>query len=353
MARARFNRVSIKGISTTVPQDVRDNAFFSSLFSEDERTKMETVTGIQTRHVVTSSECTSDLCEDAARKLLDRLGWEPETVDALLFVTQTPDYILPATACILQHKLGLSTDCAALDINLGCSGYVYGLWQASALVESGSCKRVLLLVGDTCTKFCAPEDKSTVFLFGDAGTATALEYDETASEMAIVLGSDGEGGKNLIIPVGGYREQVSEASLVRALCSDGNTRSPIDLYMHGGEIFNFTIQRVPKLFRTLCEFSDTEAEQFDMVLFHQANMFMLKHLAKKMKLDPEKVPFSIGRYGNTSSASIPLTLTDAIAEGKERPDSVAMFGFGVGYSWAGLSVRLKKDCVFLHQNKGV
>lgn len=329
--------VSVRGLSVCVPPEVRRNSDFLDRFSDDDIQKMAKMTGILTRHVTDEATTTADLCEVAAKSLLARLNWDPNSIDALLFVTQTPDYVLPATACLLQSKLGLSTQCAALDINLGCSGYVYGLWQASALIASGMTRRVLLLVGDTCTKFCSPVDSSTVFLFGDAGSATALEYDVNSKPMDFVLGSDGLGAPHLQIPAGGYRNPVSVEALSRPQNSGDGVRSAVDLYMNGSEIFNFTIKRVPELYHALI---DRQEPGFlpDQVIFHQANGFMLNHLRKKLKLEPSQTPTSIEKYGNTSSASIPLTI--AQSGDSESEKNLVLLGFGVGYSWGAARVTL-------------
>lgn len=332
--------VNIAGIVCAVPKNGLDNESFTSSFSLDQINKIAQITGVLTRRIAPENLCTSDLCAKAAEKLLQDLKWESSSVDALIFISQTPDYFLPATSCTVQEKLGLSSNCAAFDINLGCSGYVYGLWLASSIIKAGL-KRVLLLVGDTISKVVSPEDRSTALLFGDAGSATAIEKNENNGENTFLLGTDGKGQNNLIIPAGGFRLRPSENTRQAILYEDGNSRNEEHLYMNGGEIFNFTIQRAIPLVRDLLEKSNYKSEQVDYFVFHQANKFILKHFVKKLKLPSEKVPINIELYGNTSSASIPLVIVTNIAEDLlNSKKKVAMFGFGVGYSWGGALVDL-------------
>lgn len=299
------------------------------------------MTGVRSRRIADKDTCTSDLCVVAAQKLMSDLHWEPSSIDGIVLVTQTPDYRLPATSCVIQDRLALPSECAAFDVNLGCSGYVYGLWMVCSMISTGSMKRMLLLVGDTMSKGISPEDRSTTLLFGDAGTATALEYDDGAPDMTFALGTDGAGVHNLIIPAGGYREQSSPQTTIRRPLSDGSIRSREDLFMDGGEIFNFTIKRVPTLVKLLLEETKMEIPDMDYIIFHQANKFILNYLAKKLKLAPHQVPMSISQYGNTSSGSIPLTMASELAmELRQGDKDIALIGFGVGYSWAGVLTRM-------------
>jgi 3-oxoacyl-[acyl-carrier-protein] synthase-3 len=338
MAISKLENCRITGIVSAVPKRLIGNDDFRYLFSDEELQKMKKMTGIETRRYVEEDTCTSDLCEAAALRLLDLLGWDAQSVDALIFISQTPDYILPATSCILQNKLGLPSHCAAFDVNLGCSGYGYGLWLASSLISSRSANRVLLLVGDTITKSVSPNDKSTCFLFGDAGTATAIEYSEQAQPSFFILGTDGAGEKNLIIPAGGFRNPNPAVSSSR---TDQVVRNEYELYMDGTEIFNFTLERVPNLIQDLLAFSGSEHSQVNQYVFHQANEFILRHIAKKLKIDMAKVPISIGQFGNTSSASIPLTICSELKNSALKDcNKAVLVGFGVGYSWAAAEVDL-------------
>lgn len=277
--------------------------------------------------------CASDLCEDAANRLLVDLKWDKQSVDALVFVTQTPDYILPATACTLQQRLGLSTTCACFDVNLGCSGYVYGLWLASSLVESGL-ERVLLLVGDTLTRVVSEVDRSVAFLFGDSGSATALERGN--SKTTFVLGTDGSGADHLIIRAGQARQRMTPDLCERVEMEGGNIRSPQELYMNGSEVMAFTLREVPPLFLQLLQKSGTQKDEIDAVVMHQANKFLLDNLARKIGIEATRVPTTVEDFGNTSCASIAVTISTILHQQiSEKSMKLAMMGFGVGWSWAG------------------
>lgn len=319
----------IVGVVSCVPERVVDNVSFRERFG-DKANDIEKMTGVLERRWTDKETTTADLCQRAAETLLERLGWERDSVDALFFVTQTPDYRLPATACALQGRLGLARHTLAFDVNLGCSGYPYGLWLAMTAIAGGGARRVLLLVGDTITKTVDSEDRSTAMLFGDAGTATALEVDP-AGKASFILGTDGTGERQLIIPEGAYRASQPNADGAKA----------DSLYMDGGAIFNFTLATVPPLVAATVEHDGIEA--FDAFLFHQANAFMLRHLAKKSKLPPEKVPVNIDRFGNTSSATIPLLMTTDLADRlRNAPARIGMFGFGVGFSWGSVNIEMDR-----------
>lgn len=321
----------IAGVVSCVPKRVVDNAPFIERFGEKAR-DIEKMTGVRERRWTDPDTTTADLCQRAAETLLDRLGWERDTVDALFFVTQTPDYRLPATACALQGRLGLGKHVIAFDVNLGCSGYPYGLWLAMTTVAGGAARRVLLLVGDTITKTVDSEDRSTAMLFGDAGTATAIEVDE-AGHARFILGTDGLGERQLMIAEGAYRAAPIPVEDVAGPKADA-------LYMDGGAIFNFTLATVPSLVASTLE-EGGGIDQFDAFLFHQANAFMLRHLAKKAKLPAERVPMNIDRFGNTSSATIPLLMTTELADRlRDTPTRLGMFGFGVGFSWGSVDIEV-------------
>nr|ADU90684.1 putative 3-oxoacyl(-acyl-carrier-protein) synthase 3 [Collimonas sp. MPS11E8] len=329
----RLERVAMRGVVTVLPRHEIDNQGFVERFGADSVHDVVKMIGVQTRYCVEDGVTTSDLCFQAAQTLLDRLGWDKTSVDALIFVSQTPDYRLPATACALQGRLELGNTCAAFDVNLGCSGYTYGLWLASTLVQGGA-RRVLLLAGDTISKTVDPNDRATAMLFGDAGTATALEYDEAAAPAHFVVGTDGKGARNLIIPKGGARAPDMLDTRLEG-------RDLGCLYMDGGEIFNFTLKSVPGLVANTLEFAGHTVDSVDGFLYHQANEFMLKHLARKSKIPPEKFHVNIGKYGNTSSASIPLLLTTSLQERLRTPATLLMAGFGVGYSWGSALLKIE------------
>jgi 3-oxoacyl-[acyl-carrier-protein] synthase-3 len=337
---ATISGARIAGIVSCVPTKTVDNEHFRPAFGDkvDEIAKM---TGVRERRWVSEDQTTADLCQAAAVRLMDRLGWSADSIDGLIFISQTPDYRLPATGCALHGRLGLRPGAIAFDVNLGCSGYPYGLWLAMMTIASGAAKRILLAVGDTISKTVDPDDRATAMVFGDAGTATALEASDDGSAPAhFILGSDGAGECNLIIPGGGYK-QAPEAT------GRYEGRKLDSLYMDGGEIFNFTLKAVPPLIQETIELSGAPVEAFDAFLLHQANAFMIKHLTKKARLPADKVPINIDRFGNTSSATIPLLMTsDLAATLSERSARLGLFGFGVGYSWASAAIEVGPlECV--------
>jgi 3-oxoacyl-[acyl-carrier-protein] synthase III len=319
----------IAGIVACLPPFEVSNDYFEQQFGADAVKNVVKIIGVEHRHWVDESISAADLCYQAAEHILISLDWHRASIDALIFVSQTPDYRLPATACSLHGRLNLNSSCLAFDINLGCSAYPYALWLGLNMIQSGAAKRVLLAVGDTSSRLVDPQDRSTAMLFGDAGTVTALEYCKNSHHDAFfVLGTDGKGANNLIIPRGAFKDY----SLVRDPRLE--SRNPDCIYMDGMEIFNFTMWLFPSLVSSTLKFSGYLPDDFDAFLVHQANLFMLKHLIKKVKLPIEKVPINIEKFGNTSSASIPLLMTDSLASVlKEQSVRLAMFGFGVGYSW--------------------
>lgn len=339
MSEASFTGVRICGVAAAVPEPVRTLADDATVFGVEEVQKVSESTGVKQRHVGVTLT-TSDLCQAAAERLLAESGCALEEIDALIFISQTPDYPLPATACSLQHRLGLSQHCAAFDVSLGCSGYVYGLWLASGMIASGAIRRALVLSGDTSYRLCSPEDRSVALLFGDAGTATLIERDVSASPSCFVLGTDGSGEHHLKVPAGGSRMKWSPESLVRHECEGGNKRSDADLYMNGPEIFAFTLRVVPPLIKKLLANAGQTAEGVDHFVFHQANRFMLDHLIKRMKLPKDKCVLGLENYGNTSSASIPLAMVTHLRDRLQREElNLVIAGFGVGFSWAGANLR--------------
>ncbi len=334
MAFLEIKNVAIQGVSACVPKCIVENASFYEE-SWGGYNQFLATTGIANHRNTTADICSSDLCKNAAEELIGSLGWEKETVDALVFVSQTPDfYNVPATSTVLQDHLGLTNKCYTLDIALGCSGWVYGMSVLSSLVQTGTIKRALLCAGDTPSKFCAPTDKSTYPLFGDAGTVTALEYDEKAAPMQFAMFSDGSGYKAININSGGYRNPVTEESFEIKEHGVGKVRNGLNLEMDGESVFVFGISKAPKAIKALCEQYGIDLNQIDLFTFHQANLFMNEKIRAKLKIAPEKVPYSMQEFGNTSCASIPLTMVTRSAEMLKRQmvNHIAC-GFGVGLSW--------------------
>ena len=291
-------------------------------------------TGIWSRRRVRADITSSDLCQAAAEKLIVNLGWDKSEIDALFFVSQTPDYILPATSCVLQQKLELSKDCYTLDVSLGCSGWVYALSVIASLMQNGTIKKGILLAGDTITKFCSPEDKSTYPLFGDAGTATAIEYSPNALGMKFVFNTDGSGYETIIIREGAYRKPFTDGSLEIKQFDEGKLRRGIDLELNGMDVFSFGITKAPKSVKQLCEYFNIDKDAVDIFSFHQANKMMNEMIRKKLKIEENKVPYCMDNFGNTSCASIPLVLVTREREKLQNQHLKHIAcGFGVGLSW--------------------
>lgn len=322
-----IKKIRIAGISCCVPQEIAYNKDTAG-YDQERIEKIVAATGVGQKRIAPPGCCASDLCLAAAVDLLEKSGIEKEDVGALVFVSQTPDYRLPATACILQDKLGLAVGTIAFDVNLGCSGYVYGLYLLASMLKCSPKKYALLLVGDTSTAYCSDKDASTIFLFGDAGSATLLEADDSAGVMQFSLGTDGSGYANLIIPAGASRQACDDNTKKMVKDDAGNVRSAEQLYMDGMEIFNFATSTV------MSHVAEVMAAHPDYtsVVFHQANRFMLEFMRKSLKVDKAKFLYSLAEYGNTSSASIPMTLCHCQPDAKDLA-KVILTGFGVGYSW--------------------
>ncbi len=343
MAFLAINNVKISGMAACVPST---NDSISEVYKWNGVDNFLSTTGIKARRRSKLEQTTSDLCHAAAETLINELGWEKEEVDALVFVTQTPDYVTPATSAILQRRLGLPVACYTLDISLGCSGWVYAMSVISSLMQSGTIRKGLLLAGDTLVRVCSPEDKGTFPLFGDAGTATALEYIDGASQIDYVFNTDGEGYDAIIIPDGGYRNPVTEKSLKYVEGGDGSKRAPVHLSLDGMSVFSFGITKAPKSVRQLSEHFGIDLDTVDLFTFHQANMMMNEKIRKKLRLPEEKVPYSMDEFANTSCASIPLTLVVREADKlrNEKLRHVAC-GFGVGLSWGSAYFETDRICV--------
>ncbi len=340
MTAFSLSGIRIAGIGSAVPRAVRTPQDEANLFLGDNIDKLAQSTGVQQRHTARQL-CASDLGTAAAKSVLSALAWAEDGIDLLVFVTQTPDHRLPANACLLQARLGLPQGCMAFDVNLGCSGFVYGLAQAGALLAlMGKGRRALLIVGDTISRLVSPQDKSTVFLFGDGVSAVALENDEAAAPMHFSLGTDGRGGSHLLVPAGGLRRPADPATAERRPREGGNLRSDEDLLMNGAEVFAFTLRSVPDLVQGTLSAAAWSTDDVDFFLFHQANAMMLRHLGKKLGIPEQKMPLSLDLYGNTSGASIPITMSCRLPDAlRAAPRNLLMVGFGVGFSWGAAAVQ--------------
>jgi 3-oxoacyl-[acyl-carrier-protein] synthase III len=335
MAVLKFSGIAITGIAASVPKNIVHNRDVTSLMSEQALNKNIKATGIVSRRVANSDDCSSDFCYHAAARLIDDMNIDKTSLDMVIFVSQTPDYRLPSTAITLQYRLGLPKSTAAFDVNLGCSGYVYGLATAYAFVSQSGIQRILILVGDTPTKFVSPKDRSSALLFGDGGSATIVEKREGSGDAFFFMHSDGSGADILKINAGGYRKKSSIHTLTEKTDRDGNIRNDEQLYMNGAEIFNFTLREVPKDVQDILEFSRNKLDDIDFIIYHQANKFITDFLNDKLNYPPERVPYSLNKFGNTSCASIPLTIVSELRHHLMMGDKKVIFsGFGVGLSWA-------------------
>jgi len=334
MAKGEIAGVRIAGIASAVPAQVKSLESLEFIDPEQALKISENV-GVRTRRIAPPSICTSDLCYAAAHRLMRDLDWAPGEIVGLIFITQTPDYVIPATSHALHARLKLPVSCYAFDINLGCSGFVYGLWIAASLMQNVKGK-TLLLVGDTISHTISPRDRSVAPLFGDAGSATALEPSADAAPMFFELGADGSGVDSLIVPAGGFRRPRDASTGVRSLKEGQNIRGDDDLFMDGPEVFTFTLQRVPGLVKAILGNAGRQLDSIDSVVFHQASRFMLEYLAKRLKIPPEKFTLALQDFGNTSSASIPMAITATGLRERLQTSTARLLlaGFGVGFSWA-------------------
>lgn len=327
MAFCEFKGVKIVGISAGVPRNVEATVSTTDKYGAED---FVATTGVREKRY-SNALTTSDLCFAAAEKLLEELQWDRSEIGALVFVSQTPDYILPATSCILQDRLRLPKTCMAWDISLGCSGWVYGLCSMLGIMSSGTIRKALVLAGDARKQAYEEPDQ----LFGFAGTATALEFTGRSEDsFKFDMGTDGSGYDAIIKPVGGTRNQVTAEDLVPKLCEDGRMRHRFQTTMKGMDVFAFGITRAPKSIKSLAEHYGFDYLSYNYFLFHQANMKMNQTITKKLKLPLERVPYSMPYFGNTSSASIPLTMvTQLKGKVEDRLTKFICCGFGVGLSW--------------------
>ena len=340
-------KATIKGIEYYLPKATLTNEYLAEIYPDWSVNKIEKKTGIRTRHIAGENECASDLGVRASQNLLTSTGVSPKSVDYLLFCTQSPDYHLPTSACLIQHRLGLGLNVGAFDINLGCSGYIYGLSVAKGLIESGQARTILLVTAETYSKYIHANDRSVRTIFGDAGAATLVvgeENDEQSPAHSIgpfVFGTDGAGAENLIVHIGGQRFRDIEnyrnknPSPINPLISEDH------LYMNGSAIFNFTLKVVPECIGQMLKKCGMGMDQIDRFVFHQANRFILDHLRQKLKIPKEKYYINMADCGNTVSCTIPIALKQAMNERWLEPGNLVMLvGFGVGYSWGATLVRV-------------
>ena len=343
MANIQFHGVSIRAVATCVPKQTERISDLNWLFSEKEQEIFSKGTGIFQRRIAGKNICTSDLCFAAAKKLFSDNDISPSSIDAVLFVSKTADYIIPATSALLQDRLKIPQSALCLDLRLACSGYVYALSAAYAYASQKGIDRVLLLAGDTNSKIVSRKSKSEYPVFGDGGSATLIEKGSFA-DVYFDLGTDGGRGDAVIIPCeNGGRNAITEASLTYKTDENGNERNLLQMHMKGMDVFSFAISAVPKSIQSLSNFSKTPLENVDGFLIHQANRFILQTLAKKLKVPADKMPMNIDRFGNTSSASIPLLMATVFS--KTLDGNFVLCGFGSGLSWASMMQEMRDVAV--------
>jgi 3-oxoacyl-[acyl-carrier-protein] synthase-3 len=346
MPNLAFNNLRISSISACVPKNTVPNTIENtSLFTKEELIKFVESTGVADRRYTESDICSSDLCLQAAINLIIENNVDKTEIDLLIFVSQTADYLSPATSISLQDKLGLSKNIAAFDVNLGCTGYVYGLSIAYSIMTQPTFRKCLLLVGDTPSKVVSFKDKANAYLFGDAGTATLIEKSSIQTLSFFSLYSDGGRADAIKIEAGGYRLPGSEETLKDKVYPDGSIRNDHQVHMDGMEVFNFTMQEVPKSIKNILNTANLKIEVIDHVIFHQANKFIIEFLAKRIDYSIDKLRYSLYEFGNTSSASIPLTIVTQYSKDFEKK-AVLLSAFGVGLSWANAILNID-DCRIL------
>lgn len=345
MAIIKYNNVGISALSACVPKQVIDNYHYDlDIWPEEEIRKVVDKVGVVERRFADDKICSSDLCFAAAEKLIADNGIDRNEIDLLVFLSQTPDYRMPATSILLQDRLGLPVSTMAFDISLGCSGFINALSIVYAMMQNQGFHKALLLDGETRSKVYSRKDRREAFIFGDAGVAALIERDEKFGESHFSLNSDGSRGNLIMIPGGGYRNMSSIETLKEKVVDEyGNIRTDENGYMNGADVFNFVIVEVPKDIKRLIAASGEDIQKMDYYVFHQANAFINNYIAKKMKLDKERIPWTIQKYGNTSSVSVPLTIVSELKDNMQGKKKLMLSAFGVGMAWATAIVSLI-DC---------
>lgn len=343
MAYLSFENVGISGMAAAVPRNIIKNYEYTQYFSLEEVKEVVDKIGILERRFAEQGVTSSDLCFAAAEKLIHDMEISRDEIDLLVFVSQTPDYRMPATSVLLQNRLGLSKSVITLDLNLGCSGFIYGMSVIYGLMERSGLRKALLLDGETRSRIYSAKDRKTAFIFGDAGVAALIEKNAGFSKSYFSLNADGSREDLIKMNAGGYRNPSScETFIEKVVDEHGNIRSEEHGYMNGAEVFNFVIKEIPPDIKNIINYADIDKDAIDYFVFHQANDFINSYLARKLKLNPEKVPSTIAKYGNTSSVSIPLTMVSELKEKIQRK-RLLLSGFGVGMTWASTVVNMH-DC---------
>lgn len=345
-----INNISIRAVSSWLPENKLELSTLSESFGTGEVASIIKTTGVERVRIADNNMTSSDMCFKAAVSLFDQDGFDKSLVDGLVFVSQTTDWILPATSISLQDRLGLSKDTVCIDVHYGCSGYIYGLFQAASWIACGACKNVLVLAGDTTSRMINEHDKSLRLVFGDCGTATIVSQGE--AQMGFHIQSDGSGADRLIVPAGGFRLPVSEETSILEWDEDKNGRTKNDLFMDGMAIFNFAITQVHKNINTLIDDMGWQKEDVGFYGLHQANEFMVNYVRKKLKVSESIVPVNVKNYGNTGPATLPLLMSDLCSGNhKFTLEKSILSGFGVGLSWGSAAADLSETKFYSPINK--
>lgn len=344
MGYLTFENVGITGMSAAVPRQVINNYDYDLYFKKEDIKEIVEKIGVKERRFVDEKTCSSDLCFAAAEKLITGMNFNRDEIDLLIFISQTPDYRMPATSVLLQERLRLPTSIITLDINLGCSAFLYGLTVAYSFIKAGNIKKALILDGETRSKVYSKKDRKTGFLFGDGGVAALIEKSDKLVKSWFSLNSDGSRESLIKIPAGGYRKMSSSETVTEKVVDEyGNIRTEEQGYMNGADVFNFVIREVPKDFNRLLQYSGLELDGIDYFIFHQANSYINGFLANKLKLSKDKIPSTIEKFGNTSSVSIPLTIVSELRNKLVGHKRLLLSGFGVGLTW-GTAIIDVEDC---------
>ena len=335
MAIVQYSGVGITAMSAAVPRRVVKGREYTDVFSKEEANEIVDKTGIEERRFSDEETCSSDLCFAAAEKLIADNNISKEEIDLLVFISQTPDYRMPATSVTLQHRLSLPNSTITFDITLGCSAFIYGLSVVYGMMERSGLRKALLLDGETRSKVYSPRDRRSAFLFGDGGVAALIERDHKFGTSTFSLNSDGSRADLIMIPAGGYRKMSSAETVVEKVVDEfGNKRSEEQGYMRGGDVFNFVIREIPRDIKNTLAKVEKTVDDFDYIVFHQANNFINSYIMKKMKMDATKIPSTIAKFGNTSSVSVPLTIVSELRGKLDGHKDVLLSAFGVGMTWA-------------------
>lgn len=336
MALFSFKGVGITGMAAAVPANIIDNYKYDlDIWPEEEVRQVVDKVGVKQRRFADEKTCSSDLCYAAAEKLIADNGIDRNEIDLLIFLSQTPDYRMPATSILLQDRLHLPMSTMAFDIQLGCSGFLSALAITYSMMQNSGFRKALILDGETRSKVYNRKDRKEAFIFGDAGVAALIERDEKFGESYFSINSDGSRGDLIMIPGGGYRHMSSAATLEEKIVDEyGNIRSDENGHMKGADVFSFVLEEVPRDIKRLIAYAEEDIQSMDYYIFHQANAFINNHIIKKLKLDKTKVPWTIEKYGNTSSVSVPLTIVSELKNQLKGNKKLFLTAFGVGMAWA-------------------